>query len=273
MAYLRNTSQKQSLTHKFKEIFSYKRLLYYFAWRDIKVRYKQTLMGALWVVLQPLALMAIFSIFLSQIARGNTGGTPYPIYLYAGLTFWGYFAAMINTISNSVVGSAGIITKIYFPRIIPALANTLVASVDFLVSFAVFIALFAVFRTPPNILGFVVFPALMVITASAALGFGLFFAALNVRYRDVRQALPFIVQAWFFLTPIIYPFSIVPERLQKILYLNPMVGVVNTARSTFFSGNIESWPALLIAAGVSLIMLVVGAAFFFRKEPTFVDTV
>lgn len=230
-------------------------------------------MGALWVVLQPLALMAIFSIFLSKIARGGTGGIPYPLYLYAGLTFWGYFAAMINTISNSVVGSAGIITKIYFPRIIPALASALVASVDFLVSFAVFIALFLVFKTIPNLLGFLIFPLLMAIAASAAIGFGLFFAALNVRYRDVKQALPFIVQAWFFMTPIIYPFSIVPEKLQTILFLNPMVGVVNTARSAFFTGGIDSWPSLLVATGVSLLMLAGGTAFFFRKEPTFVDTV
>ncbi len=266
-------SNQVSVLEKFMEIFSYKRLLYYFAWRDIKVRYKQTLFGALWVVLQPLALMTIFSIFLSKIGRGATGNTPYPIYLYAALTFWGYFAAILNTVSASVISSGGLMKKIYFPRIIPALAGALVASVDFIVSFGVFLMLFVVFRTQLNIEGILILPLLIIITVSMSLGVGLIFAALNARYRDVKQALPFIIQAWFFLTPVIYPLSIVPERYQPILFLNPMTGVVVAARDAFFSGGISSWTMLAESLVVALSMLVLGLVYFFKHESTFVDTV
>lgn len=230
-------------------------------------------MGALWVVLQPLALMTIFSVFLSKIGRGATGDVPYPIYLYAGLTFWGYFAAILNTVSASVVSGGALMKKIYFPKIVPALANVLVASVDFLVSFLIFLALFLVFRTPINALGFAIFPILAAVTILMSLGLGLFFAALNVKYRDVKQALPFIIQALFFLTPIIYPLSLVPDRLHKILYLNPMTGVIVTARDAFFTGSIQNWNAVVIGLIVSVVMLIFGGLFFFKHEDTFVDTV
>lgn len=258
---------------KIFELAKYKELIYYFAWRDLKVRYKQTFAGAFWVVLQPLVLMTIFSVFLSQIGRDGVPGVPYPIFLYAGLTLWGLFSSVLSTVSASVVGNGALIKKVYFPKIIPAISSVLVALVDFLVSFSIFLLLFIVFSAPIQPEAFIYFPFLVFITVAASLGLGLFFAALNVRFRDVKQALPFITQALFFLTPIIYPFSLVPENVRFILFANPMTGAVLVMRDAFFSGQLLHVLAFWIAITVSLLLLLFGSWFFFKQEPGFVDTV
>lgn len=255
------------------EVVKYRQLLYYFTWRDLRVRYKQTAIGILWVVLQPIALVAIFSLFLSQVGRFSPSGVAYPIFVFAGLVFWNYFASIINAASNSIITNGSVLKKVYFPRLIPPLSTVAVAFVDFTMSFLVFLMMFLVFDSPLNILGFIMLPVLILVATAAAAGLGLLFAAINVKYRDVKHALPFIIQAVFFLTPVIYPLSAVPQQWQWVLFLNPMTGVVHTAKTSFFEGTIGNPSLLIISTLISLFLLFVGFRYFMKSESKFVDMV
>lgn len=255
------------------EVVKYRQLLYYFTWRDLRVRYKQTAIGVIWVVLQPIALVAIFSLFLSQVGRFSPDEVAYPIFVFAGLVFWNYFASIINTASNSIIMNGSVLKKVYFPRLIPPLSTVAVAFVDFAMSFLVFLMMFLVFDSPLNTLGFVMLPLLILIATVAATGMGLLFAAVNVKYRDVKHALPFIVQAMFFLTPVIYPLSAVPQQWQWILFLNPMTGVVHTAKTSFFEGTIGNFNLFIVSATISVLLLFVGFRYFMKSESKFVDMV
>lgn len=257
-----------------KELWLYRELIYFFAWRDIKVRYKQTALGVGWAVLQPLLAAAIFTIFFNRVAKIPSGSAniPYPVMAYLGMTFWNCFSGALGTVSNSLIASQGVLTKVYFPRIIPPLSATALSIIDFFFAILVFFGLLVAYRILPSIYGvLMLIPSLLLITL-AALGLGLFFAALNVKYRDVRSALPFIIQTGFFVTPVIYPISMIPERFQIYAFLNPATGAISSVKSAMF-GDPINWLGLLISWVSAFVMLGLGLWYFKRTEKNFVDII
>lgn len=257
-----------------RELWLYRELFYFFAWRDIKVRYKQSVLGIGWAILQPLLLAIIFTLFFHRIAGINSGSAniPYPVFAYLGLMYWNTFSSALNTISNSLVSSAGVITKVYFPRLIPPLAATALSVVDFCFAFMVFILILLLFTVMPGGIGVLLFIPSLLLIVVAAFGLGTFFAALNVKYRDVRAALPYLVQTLFFMTPVIYPISMIPERYQIFAYINPATGAISTVKAGLFHQPLNL-KGLLISWGVAIIMVVIGIWYFKRTEKTFADIV
>jgi lipopolysaccharide transport system permease protein len=265
-----NESSKLSL----RELWLYRELFYFFAWRDIKVRYKQTVLGAGWAILQPLLAAAIFTVFFNHVAKISSGAAniPYPVFAYLGLMYWNAFAAAVNTVSNSLISNSGVLTKIYFPRLIPPLAATALSVVDFFFAAVVFFVIMLGYRVVPGLEGLaLILPSLLLIMV-AALGMGIFFAALNVKYRDVRSALPFIIQIGFFVTPVIYPISYIPHRFQPFAYLNPNAGAITSVKAGLFHQPIN-WHGLLTSWIVAIVMLIIGLWYFKRTEKNFVDII
>ena len=260
------------------EVWEFRELLFFFTWRDVKVRYKQTLLGAAWAVLQPVLTMVIFSVFFGGLARVGSDGLPYPLFSYAGILPWTFFSFGLSQASNSLVGSSNLIKKVFFPRLIIPLAAVLTGLVDFVISFVVLIGLMAWYRVPPNPM-VIWMPALLLLALLAALGFGLWLAALNVEYRDVRHVVPFFVQIWLFVTPVIYPTSRLTTKLAEygiptwLCGLNPMAGVVEGFRWAILGTGSRPGPILLVSSLVTLLVLVSGAFFFRRMEKTFADVV
>jgi lipopolysaccharide transport system permease protein len=260
------------------EVWEFRELLFFFVWRDVKVRYKQTILGALWAVLQPLLTMVIFTIFFGGLARVGSDGLPYPLFSYAGILPWTFFAFGLSQAANSLVGASNLIKKVYFPRLIIPLASVLTGLVDFAVSFVVLIGLMAWYRMPPTLM-VIWLPFLLLLTVLAALGFGLWLAALNVEYRDVRHVVPFFVQLWLFVTPVIYPTSRLTAKLAEyglpawLCGLNPMAGVVEGFRWALLGTGSRPGPILLVSTVVTLLVLASGAFYFRRMERTFADVV
>ena len=263
---------------RLKEVWAYRELLYFLVWRDVKVRYKQTIFGVTWAILQPLMTMVVFTIFFGGLARVGSDGLPYPLFSYAGLLPWTFFAQGVSQASNSLVGSANLIKKVYFPRLIVPLASVLGGLVDFVVAFAVLIGLMAYYGIWPS-LTMVWLPVFLLIATAAGLGVGLWLSALNVEYRDFRHVVPFLIQLWLFATPVIYPASTVQEKLSSMglptwLYgLNPMAGVVQGFRWALFGRSSFSPADLSASAAASALLLISGAFFFRRMERTFADIV
>jgi len=260
-----------------RELVEYHELLYFLVWRDIKVRYKQSVLGAAWAILQPFMMMVVFTIFFNRMAGVGSGDVPYPLFSYAGLLPWTFFAQGLSQSSNSLVGSANLVRKVYFPRVVVPMSSILSGAVDFALAFTVLIAMMAYYGVWPT--ATIVFLPLFVLLAFvSALGVGLWLAALNVEYRDVRYVVPFVVQLWLFVTPVIYPASTVVGKIESMglpgwLYgLNPMAGVVEGFRWGLFGGAAPT--AVLLASGVSALFLMVsGALYFWRVEDTFADVV
>lgn len=253
------------------DLWSYRDLLYFLTWRDVKVRYKQTAIGAAWAVIQPASTMIIFTLFFGRLAGVPSDGLPYPLFAYAGLLPWTFLANAVAHSSNSLVGSANLITKVYFPRIIIPSAAVGAGLVDFAIAFAILAGLMAYYGialTP----GIVLLPALTLLTFLLALGVGMWMSALNVKYRDIRYALPFLVQLWMFVTPIIYPTSMVPERWRWVITLNPMSGIVEGYRASLFGSNLD-WRSLGISIFLTLALLVYSTYTFRRMEKGFADVV
>lgn len=271
--YLEIKPPKGLLNLDLKEILRYKELLHTFVWRNIKVRYRQTSIGVAWAVLQPLLTMVVFSIFFGGLAKVPSEGVPYPVFVFAGLLYWNLFSAALTNASNSMVDSAGMIQKIYFPRLILPLSAILTPLIDFVLSFLVLVGLMAWFGFLPNWHGIVLLPALVFMTVFAVLGLGLGFASLNVKYRDVRHALPFFIQLLMFLSPVIYPTSIIPLRFQWIAYLNPMTGVITAARASLLGNATVDWALLAISLAVSLGLLFGGLWYFKKTESFFADVI
>ncbi len=249
------------------DLWTYRELLGFLVWRDLKVRYKQTLIGAAWAILQPLALMIIFTVFFGRLAHMPSEGIPYPLFAYAGLLPWQTFSRSITDSTNSLVADQRLITRVYFPRVLVPLSTIVAALVDFLVAGVLLGGLMAWYRVMPtsHIIWLPVFTVLMVLTA---LGVGLWFSALNLEFRDVQYTLPFLNQFWLFLTPVVYPSSLVPERWQWVYALNPMVGVVDGFRWALFGvGHAPSAWSLAVALAVCFS----GWMFFRKRERTFVD--
>jgi len=257
---------------KLGELWEYRELLYFLVWRDIKVRYKQTVLGAAWAIIQPFMTMIVFSLFFGRLAKIPSDNIPYPIFTFAALVPWTFFSNGLTSSSNSLVGSANLITKVYFPRLIVPLASVAAGLVDFLIALVVLLGMMAFYGLAPtwNIVWLPLFVALSCITA---LGVGLWLSALSVTYRDVRYVVPFMTQFWLFATPIAYPSSLLHEPWRTIYGLNPMVGVVEGFRWGLL--RTSAAPSAIIAAStsVAIFILITGAFYFRRMEKTFADTV
>lgn len=254
-----------------KDIWAYRELLFFLTWRDVKVRYKQTLLGAAWAILQPLFMMIIFTIFFGRLAGVDSSGVPYPVFALAGLVPWTFFANTITASGNSLVGSAHLITKVYFPRLIVPAAAMMAGLVDFVLAFVLLVVLMIYYRVP--VTAQVVFlPVLVLLTALFGLGVGTWMSALNVKYRDVRFALPFVIQLWLFVSSVILPSSAIPEKWRWILLLNPMSGIIEGYRAALF-GNPFDWLALGIAAVLTLLMLFYSVYSFGKAERSFADII
>jgi len=256
---------------KLGELWQYRELLYFLTWRDVKIRYKQAVLGFLWAFIQPFLKMVVFSVVFGGLAKMDSEGFPYPIFLYAGLLPWQFFADAVNRSGQSIVGGANLITKVYFPRLIMPVASVGACLVDFAISFGILIAMMFYYRVSPDGSILMVLP-LVLITILSALGVGILVSALNTAYRDFRYALPFLVQIWMFLTPVIYPVTIIPERWRWLISLNPMAGIVDAYRSAIL-GKPFDWGNLGISLGIATVMFLIGLAYFRKTERYFADIV
>jgi lipopolysaccharide transport system permease protein len=249
-------------------VWEHRELLFFLTWRDVKLRYKQTALGVMWAIVQPTAPMLIFTLVFGRLVDVPADG-PYPLFAFAGLLPWTFFANAVTNCATSVVTSANLITKVYFPRMIIPGAATIAALMDFIIGLGVLSVLMIWYRVPLNVT-LLVLPLLIALTTILALGVGMFLAALTVQYRDVRYALPFLLQLWMFATPIIFPSRIVPERWQWAITLNPMAGIIENFRAALFGRPID-WSALSFAAAIAFAILVYGAFSFRRFERKFAD--
>ena len=255
----------------FKDIWAYRELLFFLTWRDVKVRYKQTALGAAWAILQPLFMMIIFTIFFGRLAAVDSSGIPYPLFALAGLVPWTFFANSITASGNSLVGSANLITKVYFPRLIVPAAAMLAGLVDFLLAFMMLVLLMIYYRVTLTV-QVLFLPVLVLLTALFSLGVGTWMSALNVKYRDVRFALPFLIQLWLFVSSVILPSTSVPQKWRWLLMLNPMSGIIEGYRDALF-GLPFDWPALGIASGLTIVVLLYAIYAFGRVERSFADII
>jgi lipopolysaccharide transport system permease protein len=253
------------------ELWAYRELLYFFIWRDIKVRYKQTLLGAGWAIVQPLMTMVVFTIFFGHLAKVPSDGLPYPVFSLIALVPWSYFASALAGSSTSLSGYQHIISKVYFPRLIIPLAAVIAPLVDFAIGFVILIGFMAWYRIVPGA-AIVWLPALMLLAICTAASIGVWLAALNVRYRDVRYVVPFVVQLWMFATPVAYPASLVPGRWRALYGLNPMAGVIEGFRWALARGPAPGI-ITLVSAAVVVAMIVSGAIYFRKLEGTFADVI
>lgn len=259
-----------------RTLWDYRELLFFLTWRDIKVRYQQTILGVAWAIIQPVVTMVVFSFFFGNLAKLPSDGIPYPIFSYAALVPWSFFAGSLTQASTGMVTHANLIKKVYFPRLAIPIARVMAGLVDFAISLAVLLIIMFVmgFRPTANFVWIPLFALLAVITA---LGVGLWFAAMNVQFRDIAYTVPFIVQFWMFATPIVYPSSLIAERYgtfwQTVYGLNPMAGVVEGFRWALLGVNTAPQPIVYVSALVAVVILVSGAFYFRRMERTFADVV
>ncbi len=255
-----------------KDLWHYRELLYFFCWRDIKVRYKQTALGVAWAILQPVMTMLLFSLFFGRLAKMPSDGIPYPLFVYTALVPWMFFSSGITQSSGSLVENASLLKKVYFPRLAVPIASVVSGSVDFLCSFVVLIVMMLYYGIVPS-LAVLWLPFFLILACTAALGVGLWLSALNVQYRDVRYVIPFLTQLWLFATPIAYPSSLLSEPLRTLYGLNPMVGVVEGFRWALLGTGTSPGPMFAVSALASVVVLLTGAFYFRRMEVTFSDRV
>ncbi len=262
------------------EVWRYRELVYFLIWRDIKVRYKQTALGAAWAIIQPFFTMIVFTIFFGKLAGVPSDGVPYPIFSYTGLLPWGLFAKALSDAGRSMVANRSMITKVYFPRLVIPIASVLSGLVDFAIGFVVLIGMIIYYNYIPipsaqinPTAAIITLPFFILLALITALGVGLWLSALNVKYRDINYIIPFLTQFWLFITPIAYPSSIVPEQWRWLYALNPMTGVVEGFRWALL--GVETAPGLMLAVSftVSILTLISGMFYFRRMERTFADIV
>lgn len=257
---------------KLGELWAYRELLYFLVWRDIKLRYKQTELGIGWAVIQPFLTMVIFSLLFGKLGKMPSDGFPYPVFTFAGLVPWVFFANGLTQSSNSLLGNSNLITKVYFPRIMIPASAVLSGSLDFALAFIVLIGMLFYYGISLTAAIFWL-PLFLLLALVTALGMGLWFSALNVKYRDVRFVVPFIVQIWMFATPVIYPSTLMPGRWRILYGLNPMVGVIEGFRWMLLGTRTQPMPVIAVSAAIALAALVSGAFYFRRVEKTFADVV
>jgi lipopolysaccharide transport system permease protein len=261
---------------RLKAIWEYRELLYFLVWRDIKVRYKQSVLGITWIIIQPFVTIIIFSALFGRLLGVPSGGVPYPIFLYAALLPWQYFSRSLDRASNNLVASAHLITKVYFPRLILPISGVFSGLVDFAIAFVILAVLMVFFGIKPTP-AIIFLPGFLLLALLTALGFGLWLSALNVRYRDIQQLVPFVVQTWMYLTPVIYSSTLIPEPYRWLLALNPMTGVVEGFRWALLGNYLEEAqpPGILfpISALITLIVLISGLYIFRSTEKSFADII
>lgn len=258
-----------------RDTWSYRELLYFLTWRDVRVRYKQTALGAAWAIAQPLVSMLLFTLFFGRFAKMPSDGLPYPLFAYAALMPWTFFSNSITTSSNSLVVSSGLITKVYFPRLVLPAASVLANLVDFVCAFVLFIGLLIWYRVPMT-MNLLMLPVLTLLLIGIGLGVGTYLAAINVRFRDVRFVVPFLIQFWLFATPIIYPASMVPEKYRLLYFLNPLAGIVEGFRVSLLSGINGAqfnWIAIGMSAAITVVALLIAGYEFRRMERSFADVI
>lgn len=258
------------LSIKIRELWEYKELLYFFLWRDFKVRYKQTVLGVGWAIIQPLVSMVIFTIIFGRLAKIPSDGIPYPIFSYAALLPWSFFSQGLNGASHSMVGNSNLIKKVYFPRLIIPLAGILSGIMNFLLSFIVLLLMMLYFGIMPTI-NILWLPLLLLLALCTSLSVSLWLSALFVQFRDIGSVIPFLIQIWFFCTPVVYPSSLLQEPWRTIYSLNPMVGVIEGFRWALLSTDTAPGPMIIVSSLVVLFLLTGGILFFRRLEKTFAD--
>ncbi len=258
-----------------RDMWRYRELFYFLTWRDVKVRYKQTALGAAWAIIQPVGNMLLFTLLFGKLAKLPSDNIPYPLFAFAGLLPWTFFSNAVSSSGNSLVGSSHLITKVYFPRMIIPAASVLAGIVDFAFAFAVMVALLVWYQVPVGI-NLLMLPVLALLTSMLALGVGMWLSALHVKFRDIRYVIPFVMQFWMFATPIIYPTSMMPQKYRLLFALNPMTGIIEAYRVALLgklNGSHFNWPALGFSAAITIAVLVYAAYNFRRMERTFADLV
>ena len=255
-----------------RDLWEYRELLYFLTWRDIKVRYKQTVLGAAWAIIQPFLTMIVFSLFFGRLAKMPSDGIPYPIFSYAALVPWTFFANGLSQSSSSLVASANLIKKVYFPRLVVPISAVISGGVDFALAFVVLLGMMLFYGIVPTA-AVVWLPLLLLLALVTSLGVGLWLTAMNVQFRDVRYAIPFLVQAWMFATPIAYPSSLLDEPWRTLYGINPMAGVIEGFRWALLGTETAPGPIILVSALMAVGLLVSGAYYFRRMEKTFADVV
>jgi lipopolysaccharide transport system permease protein len=270
---LRIQPSKGWVSLKLHELWEYRELLYFLTWRDVKVRYKQTVLGAAWAIIQPFMTMVVFSLFFGSLAKIPSDGIPYPIFSYAALVPWTFFANGLSQSSNSLVGSANLIKKVYFPRLVIPISTVVSGVVDFVLAFIVLLGMMLFYGIVPT-LNVIWLPFFLLLAFVAVLGVGLWLSAMNVQFRDVRYLVPFLTQFWLFATPIAYPSSLIENKTLRVVYgLNPMTGVVEGFRWALLDTDTTPGP-IIVASSLAALTLLIGGAFYFRRmEKTFADVV
>ena len=255
----------------FKEVWEYRQLLYFLTWRNVKIRYKQTVLGAAWAIIRPVLMMVVFTLVFGNLLEVPSEGIPYPLFNYAALLPWMLFAEAITRSSSSLIEDARLVQKVYFPRLVMPLSGSLSPVIDFAIAFVIFIGMMFYFGSPFTV-RMLWLPAFLLLTMITALGVGLWLSAINVQYRDVRYALPFLIQLWLFASPVVYSSTILPESLQVVYGLNPMAGVIEGFRWALL-GTEPPGSLIAVSAIIVVVVLISGAFYFRRMEKTFADLV
>lgn len=255
-----------------QELWHYRELFYFMVWRNVKVRYKQSVLGASWAIIQPFFAMVVFSLFFGRLAKMPSDGIPYPIFSYSALLPWTYLAGTLNQAGNSLVGNKNLITKVYFPRVIIPASSALSCLLDFGIASSVLLGLMVYYRIPPT-WDLLLLPLLAVPLVLLALGLGMIFSSLNVKYRDIKHILPFVIQIWLFMTPVIYPTSIIPERFRALIGFNPAGGIIEAFRACVIPTRQVDWQLLGISVLMTLFIFAVGMVYFRKTEENFADII
>jgi homopolymeric O-antigen transport system permease protein len=266
------TSSRGWVPLRLGELWAYRELLYFLVWRDVKVRYKQTVLGAAWAIIQPFLTMVVFSVFFGRLAKIPSDGVPYPIFAFAALVPWTFFAQGLSQAANSLVGSSNLIKKVYFPRLVMPIAAVLSGVIDLVLAFAVLLGMMLFYGIGLSV-KILILPLFMLLATVTSLGVALWLSALNVAFRDVRYVVPFLIQFWLFATPIAYPSTLLSEPWRTIYGINPMVGVVEGFRWALLGTTTAPGPIALVSTLVAVAILIGGAYYFRRLETTFADIV
>lgn len=255
-----------------REFWAYRELIYFFVWKDLKVRYKQTFVGAVWVILQPTATMVLFTVFFGGVLGLPTGGLPDPVFYYASLLPWTYFQGAVTTATNTLIDNQGVVTKIYFPRLIMPVSAIIPGLVDFAIASSILIVIMLIYGVTPALTSFLA-PAFILLAAGTALGVGLWLSVVNAAYRDVRIIIPFVVQAWFFISPVLYPAESIPHAFRWVYSLNPMAGAIEGFRWSLTGVGNPPGQTVLISAFAVMVILLTGALYFRRREVMIADVI
>jgi lipopolysaccharide transport system permease protein len=265
-------SMRKGMFNLLTELRRYRELFYFLAWRDIKIRYKQTLLGVLWAIIQPLLTMIVFTFLFGSLGRIPSDGSPHPLFYLTALLPWIYFSSTLTASSNSLIGNANLLTKVYFPRVILPASATISGLFDFLIGTALLAGLMGYYRVWPQTT-ILFWPLWVMLLLTFTLGAGMFLAALNVKYRDVKYAVPFAIQLWLFVTPVIYPVSLIPERYRIWIALNPLAGLIEGFRASLLLSRSPDWQLIGISATITFLVFIGGFSYFIRTEKAFADIV